>query len=141
LHRDLKPPNVLFDNHGVAKIADFGLSKFVGDSLKPYRMTAKTGTVRYMAPEVLLGKKYDISVDVYSFGWIMSYMFSGTRPFHNFSIKMRVDYAKNGIQPRVPYNLPASLSGIIQRCVSNDRHERLSTFELTEKLEKLSLTK
>eukprot|EP00468_Gymnochlora_sp_CCMP2014_P007542 CAMPEP_0167761314 /NCGR_PEP_ID=MMETSP0110_2-20121227/12098_1 /TAXON_ID=629695 /ORGANISM="Gymnochlora sp., Strain CCMP2014" /LENGTH=302 /DNA_ID=CAMNT_0007647973 /DNA_START=35 /DNA_END=940 /DNA_ORIENTATION=+ len=69
LHRDLKPPNVLFDNHGVAKIADFGLSKFVGDSLKPYRMTAKTGTVRYMAPEVLLGKKYDISVDVYSFGW------------------------------------------------------------------------
>jgi len=94
LHRDLKPPNILFDDNGVAKMADFGLSKIVASSRQAYRMTEKTGTIRYMAPEVLLGKEYSCCVDVYSYGMILSYMFSGIRPFDGFNIPMRIDHAR-----------------------------------------------
>jgi len=55
-------------------MADFGLSKIVASSRQAYRMTEKTGTIRYMAPEVLLGKEYSCCVDVYSYGMILSYM-------------------------------------------------------------------
>jgi len=57
-------------------------------------MTEKTGTIRYMAPEVLLGKEYSCCVDVYSYGMILSYMFSGIRPFDGFNIPMRIDHAR-----------------------------------------------
>jgi len=114
IHRDLKPPNVLFDANGVAKIADFGLSKFVNSNLERYQMTAKTGTVRYMAPEVLIGNPYSCSVDVYSFGMILSYMFTGQRPFAGFDVQKRIRHAADGIEASLPITLGAQEKELIR---------------------------
>ncbi|GAB5355449.1 hypothetical protein AAMO2058_000206500 [Amorphochlora amoebiformis] len=141
LHRDLKPPNVLFDVHGVAKIADFGLSKFVNDTLNPYRMTAKTGTVRYMAPEVLLGRPYNASVDIYSFGMIMSYIFTGSKPFSGFDVKKRIDHAKAGIQAQLPFRLHPVEKSLIAKCVLNDPRSRPTIMKVTEMLEAQAQTR
>lgn len=66
LYRDLKPTNVGFDAKGCLKLFDFGLAREILDENR--KMTAKTGSIRYMAPEVANGRHYGFPADVYSFG-------------------------------------------------------------------------
>eukprot|EP00547_Thalassionema_nitzschioides_P004655 CAMPEP_0194215092 /NCGR_PEP_ID=MMETSP0156-20130528/16616_1 /TAXON_ID=33649 /ORGANISM="Thalassionema nitzschioides, Strain L26-B" /LENGTH=307 /DNA_ID=CAMNT_0038943515 /DNA_START=81 /DNA_END=1001 /DNA_ORIENTATION=+ len=73
--RDLKPDNVGFDERGTVKIFDFGMARELPRKLvnmnEVYEMSGKIGTARYMAPEVLLGQRYNQKVDSYS--WSMLY--------------------------------------------------------------------
>ncbi|KAI5069156.1 hypothetical protein GOP47_0015457 [Adiantum capillus-veneris] len=81
VHRDLTPKNLLLDDAGHLKVADFGLSKLLEASSKnifeSYNMTGVTGSFRYMAPEVFRGEQYNKSVDVFSFAIIVAEMFQG----------------------------------------------------------------
>ena len=54
IHRDLKPENILLADNGSIKLADFGLSKICqSKGSGQYQMTGETGTLQYMAPEVI----------------------------------------------------------------------------------------
>jgi calcium-dependent protein kinase len=81
VHRDMKPENILMvttDEMSSVKIVDFGLSKTFGpgeNCKEPF------GTLCYVAPEILLQKPYDKSVDLWSLGVIIHLMLSGTLPF------------------------------------------------------------
>lgn len=69
LHRDLKSSNLLLNNRGQLKIADFGMARYVGDP--PPKLTQLVVTLWYRAPELLLGTKtYDAAVDMWSVGCI-----------------------------------------------------------------------
>jgi len=69
LHRDLKTSNLLMNNRGQIKVADFGLARTFGDPLG--RMTELVVTLWYRAPEILLGAKtYSTAVDLWSVGCI-----------------------------------------------------------------------
>jgi serine/threonine protein kinase len=72
-HRDLKPENILLENetpNSDVKIVDFGLSQING----PGEMSTEPfGSLCYVAPEVLLGRPYDKSVDIWSLGLIFTY--------------------------------------------------------------------
>ncbi|XP_077469471.1 cyclin-dependent kinase 1 [Stigmatopora argus] len=71
LHRDLKPQNLLIDNKGVIKLADFGLARAFGVPVRVY--THEVVTLWYRAPEVLLGSpRYSTPVDVWSAGTIFA---------------------------------------------------------------------
>ncbi|EPS43765.1 hypothetical protein H072_2265 [Dactylellina haptotyla CBS 200.50] len=73
LHRDLKPQNLLIDNDGNLKIADFGLARAFGVPLRTY--THEVVTLWYRAPEVLLGsKQYSTGIDTWSIGCIFAEM-------------------------------------------------------------------
>jgi serine/threonine protein kinase len=74
----LKPENILIDKSGYAVITDFGLSK---DQVTD-RTDSFCGTAEYMAPEVILKKPYDKSVDWWSFGCILYEMMHGIPPFY-----------------------------------------------------------
>ena len=75
LHRDLKPQNLLIDNKGCIKLADFGLARAFGLPMRAY--THEVITLWYRSPEILLGSKsYDMAVDVWSLGCIFSEMVS-----------------------------------------------------------------
>lgn len=70
LHRDLKTSNILLNNRGEIKLADFGMARFVGNPA-PNNLTQLVVTLWYRSPELLLGTTtYDSAVDMWSLGCI-----------------------------------------------------------------------
>ncbi|XP_059822064.1 cyclin-dependent kinase 2-like isoform X2 [Hypanus sabinus] len=73
LHRDLKPQNLLINDGGAIKLADFGLARAFGVPVRTY--THEVVTLWYRAPEILMGCKfYSTAVDVWSIGCIFAEM-------------------------------------------------------------------
>ncbi|KAL8663414.1 MAG: hypothetical protein Q9202_003933 [Teloschistes flavicans] len=69
LHRDLKTSNILMNNRGQIKIADFGMARYYGDP--PPKLTQLVVTLWYRGPELLLGAdKYGAEVDMWSMGCV-----------------------------------------------------------------------
>jgi DNA helicase-2/ATP-dependent DNA helicase PcrA len=94
IHRDLKPENLMISRDGYAKILDFGLAKLIEpkgalttNSAEKTILQVKTnsgvilGTVKYMSPEQLLGKRVDLRSDIFSFGTVVYEMATGLCPF------------------------------------------------------------
>lgn len=77
LHRDIKCSNLLIDNEGVLRIADFGLASFFDpESRRP--MTSRVITLWYRPPELLLGATYySVGVDLWSAGCILAELLAG----------------------------------------------------------------
>ena len=84
LHRDLKPDNILIDEHGSIQLIDFGLSRAL---TKGELATTQCGSPQYMAPEhfnVIQGRKgHSYEADYWSVGIILYEMLAGTVPFPN----------------------------------------------------------
>ncbi|KAK9292231.1 hypothetical protein L1049_020194 [Liquidambar formosana] len=77
LHRDIKGSNLLLDNGGMLKIADFGLASFF-DPNHRHPMTSRVVTLWYRPPELLLGATdYDVGVDLWSAGCILAELLAG----------------------------------------------------------------
>nr|AAC60520.1 p34cdc2 kinase [Caenorhabditis elegans] len=73
IHRDLKPQNLLVDNNGAIKLADFGLARAIGIPIPVY--THEVVTLWYRAPEILMGaQRYSMGVDMWSIGCIFAEM-------------------------------------------------------------------
>ncbi|XP_010555575.1 PREDICTED: probable serine/threonine-protein kinase At1g54610 [Tarenaya hassleriana] len=77
LHRDIKGSNLLIDNDGTLKIADFGLATFY-DPTKKQAMTSRVVTLWYRPPELLFGAThYGVGVDLWSAGCILAELLAG----------------------------------------------------------------
>ncbi|OYP31729.1 hypothetical protein CGZ80_20695 [Rhodopirellula sp. MGV] len=78
VHRDLKPGNV-FDDLGIVKVGDYGLSKYISASQRGGH-TESVGTFHYMAPEIGRGQ-YGREIDIYALGIILYELLTGRVPF------------------------------------------------------------
>ena len=81
VHGDVKPSNVLIDAHGHAYLADFGLTKRLGDPRSPEGDAQLLGTIDYVAPEQIRGEQVDGRADVYSLGCVLYECLTGRQPF------------------------------------------------------------
>ena len=124
LHRDLKPENLGLDPRGKLKLFDFGLCRCVlkrSSDTQSYEMTGNTGSLRYMAPEVVLGKPYTEKVDVYSFAMIMWTFASSKSPFKGFDRAMhRARVVVNGERPKLDSDWPIEFTNLLEACWSQD---------------------
>ena len=87
VYRDIKQENIGFDVRGDVKVFDFGLSRGISMSQRArdpktdaieygYNLTPQTGSIPYMAPEVMVGRPYDGQCDVYSFAILLWEIFN-----------------------------------------------------------------
>ena len=76
VYRDLKPENVMTDEEGYPKLIDFGTAKIVSG-----RTYTLIGTPHYMAPEVIMGKGYNMNADYWSLGIMIYEFMCGGVPF------------------------------------------------------------
>lgn len=77
IHRDIKSSNILVNNEGVLKIADFGLANFY-DSMSRQPLTSRVVTLWYRPPELLLGSaNYGPFIDMWSIGCVFGELFVG----------------------------------------------------------------
>ena len=80
VHRDVKPSNVLLDEGGHVYLADFGLSRYLGDAALPLGPAKSLGTADYVAPEQIRGEEVDGRADVYALGCMLYECLAGEPP-------------------------------------------------------------
>jgi serine/threonine-protein kinase len=122
VHRDVKPGNVLVDESGHAKVADFGIARSLRPDARGWtvtRLDEAVGTPDYMAPEVLAGAPPDPRADLYALGVLLHELSTGKLP-------------RGAFEPA-----PEPVGSIVRRALAPDPEKRTATArELLEELER-----
>ncbi|GAB1310527.1 Serine/threonine-protein kinase psk1 [Madurella fahalii] len=123
IYRDLKPENCLLDAEGHLLLTDFGLSKVAVDD-DPDACNSMLGTVEYMAPEVIQGKKYGKAVDWWSLGALGFDLMTGTAPFRGPNhAKIQDNIVRQKLV--LPYFLGPDAKDLLTRLLRKDPTKRL----------------
>ncbi|WOK99309.1 serine/threonine-protein kinase STY17-like [Canna indica] len=139
IHRDLEPSNILRDDSGHLKVADFGVSKLlkVRKTVREERPLDIDTACEYVAPEVFCNKEYDTKVDVFSFALILQEMIEGCPPF---SYRQDNEVPKAYVsKQRPPFKAPSKLYAyglkeLIEECWSENPAERPTFREIIDRL-------
>uniref|UniRef100_A0A8C9J3A6 G protein-coupled receptor kinase n=1 Tax=Panthera tigris altaica TaxID=74533 RepID=A0A8C9J3A6_PANTA len=124
VYRDLKPANILLDEHGHVRISDLGLACDFSKK-KPH---ASVGTHGYMAPEVLQkGTAYDSSADWFSLGCMLFKLLRGHSPFrqHKTKDKHEIDRMTLTVNVELPEAFSPELRALLEGLLQRDASKRL----------------
>jgi serine/threonine-protein kinase len=81
LHRDVKPANLLFDEHGIVRVADFGLARALAEASWTEPAGGMLGAARYASPEQAMGLQLDARSDLYALALVLVEAVTGRVPF------------------------------------------------------------
>ena len=151
IHRDLKPENIILDKKNKPYLIDYGISKICAN--KKNVLTQTKGTLNYLAPESLEVKNFTENeevisivspkVDVWAFGCLMSYIFSGETPWEKILNEKKgkyysnISYFKNIIN-QMDFPIPNSIlhlkkiCELIKLCTIVDENRRISMTEVND---------
>jgi serine/threonine protein kinase len=132
IHRDIKTDNILFDEHGNAIVADFGIARAVSNYAQQTGTNMVVGTPQYFSPEQARGLTLDGRADLYSLGVTLFRSATGVLPFTG---EDWYEIARQHVEdrPAKPRSLNPSLSKgmerIILTCLEKDPGDRYQTGE------------
>ena len=129
IHRDLKPENILMTD--MSDDADIRISDFcICKRLEPNETTKEiVGTLGYMAPEVLMGKEYNFSADVWGIGVITYLLLTGYLPFDEEEDK---EVIRKTLFDSIPFdndswkNISSKAKEFIKKILKKDKEERIT---------------
>jgi len=123
LHLDLKPDNLFLTQGGVVKLLDFGVARRWRPGDDPTEGTM-AGTIRYMAPEMILGRPVDARADMFSFGVILHELSTGMHPFRG---RERVEALQAGrtveAPPGASFDDP-DVAALVRSCLAHNPDDR-----------------
>ena len=127
IHQDLKPENIMIDEHGTVKIIDFGSTKIAGieEITTPLDRHNMLGTRNYTAPEYLQGLAGSNVSDIFSLGVISYEMLTGELPYGKKELTLR-KLRRVRYSPAVRSNpdIPVWIDKAMEKAVSIDRTRR-----------------
>ncbi len=144
IHRDLKPANILVNEDALLKIVDFGVAAAASSGDTQLTKTGYViGSPKYMAPEQILGKKVDVTADVYSIGVIMYEMNTGIPPYSrgdHMSVMYQHVQGKAKLCQEINPDIPDEYAALISKAMSVDKSKRYQSMpEMTEALDSIPL--
>ncbi|KDP31115.1 hypothetical protein JCGZ_11491 [Jatropha curcas] len=140
VHRDVKTENMLLNKNRTVKIADFGVARV--EASNPNDMTGETGTLGYMAPEVLNGNPYNRKCDVYSFGICLWEIYCCDMPYPDLSFsEITSAVVRQNLRPEIPRCCPSSLANVMKRCWDANPDKRPEMDEVVSMLEAIDISK
>ncbi|UZJ77209.1 Stk1 family PASTA domain-containing Ser/Thr kinase [Fictibacillus sp. KU28468] len=122
IHRDIKPHNILIDEHGLAKVTDFGIALAITSATITHTNSV-LGSVHYFSPEQARGGVANAKSDIYSLGVVLFEMLTGRVPFTGES---PVSVALKHLQEEVPEprkinpEIPQSVENIILKALTKN---------------------
>nr|WIL59949.1 nodulation protein [Melilotus officinalis] len=140
VHRDVKTENMLLDKTRTVKIADFGVARV--EASNPNDMTGETGTLGYMAPEVLNGNPYNRKCDVYSFGICLWETYCCDMPYPDLSFsEITSAVVRQNLRPEIPRCCPSSLANVMRKCWDAIPDKRPEMDEVVSMMEAIDTSK
>ncbi|KAK4266383.1 hypothetical protein QN277_027317 [Acacia crassicarpa] len=134
IHRDIKGANILVDNKGCIKLADFGASKKVVELATMNGAKSMKGTPYWMAPEVILQTGHSFSADIWSVGCTVIEMATGKPPwseqFQEVAALFHIGTTKS--HPPIPDHLSAEAKDFLLKCLQKEPDLRPSASDLLQ---------
>ena len=134
IHRDIKPSNLLVDSCGNVKIADFGVSGELHETLA--KCASWVGTVHYMSPERIQGNAYSYDSDVWSFGITLLELATAGFPYPHerqgkrLSFWDLLDAIVESPPPEAPAHFSREFHSFIGACLRKEPSQRTSSSDL-----------
>ena len=126
-HNDLKPDNLFLQIDGTIRVCDFGIATHISSKEEKHIL----GTVNYLAPEVILNKKYSVQSDIYSVGIIFYELLTGELPFEGDNSKSVLEaHAKGKVistRSRLLSSYNKDIDYIINKAIDTSLSNRYKT--------------
>ncbi|RIV21586.1 serine/threonine protein kinase [Fibrisoma montanum] len=130
LHRDIKPANLMLTSEGTLKLLDFGIARLTDAPTTQITQTKYlTGTVRYMAPELLDGGQPSTSSDLYALNLVLYELLTGRAAFKAPTVMRLIIQILNEPLPSLQEHLPqasGALTRLMERMMAKDPAVRIS---------------
>ncbi|GAV84603.1 Pkinase domain-containing protein [Cephalotus follicularis] len=134
MHRDIKGANILVDNKGCIKLADFGASKKVVELATINGAKSMKGTPYWMAPEVILQTGHSFSADIWSVGCTMIEMATGKPPwsqqYQEVAALFHIGTTKS--HPPIPEHLSTEAKDFLLKCLQKEPNLRPTAADLLQ---------